>query len=246
MGRRSDKIAQRKGKSDAAKAKVYGRIGKKIIQYVKSGGADPSTNSRLSDLLKQAKEAGVPKDIIDRNIKRAADKNQTDYQEILYEAYGPGGTGFVIECLTDNPNRTASDVKNAINKGGAKVAESGSVLFNFSRQGQLWILSDNEDAVFEAAMEAGAEDIQPVPDEEGNASKAFKVFIAADMFSDARSAITSAGLSVDPEASDLVYRAPAAVEVDDEAFTKCEGLMERLLELDDVDAVYTNCDGLAV
>lgn len=91
-------------------------------------------NSKLNDVLKQAKDLGVPKDVIERNIKRASDTKQGDYQECLYEAYGPAGTGFVIEALTDNVNRTAGDVKAAITKAGGKVADSGSVLFSFVRQ----------------------------------------------------------------------------------------------------------------
>eukprot|EP00879_Flechtneria_rotunda_P025346 GHRR01026925.1.p1 GENE.GHRR01026925.1~~GHRR01026925.1.p1 ORF type:complete len:223 (+),score=46.46 GHRR01026925.1:320-988(+) len=112
MGRRSAKIALRKGKADAKKAKSYGRIGKKIIQLVKAGGPDPITNSKLSDLLKQAKDLGVPKDIIERNVKKASDAKQGDFQECIYEAYGPRGTGFVIEALTDNVNRTAGTASN--------------------------------------------------------------------------------------------------------------------------------------
>ncbi|GFR51736.1 hypothetical protein Agub_g14110, partial [Astrephomene gubernaculifera] len=111
MGRRSAKIALRKGKSDAKKAKIYGRVGKKIIQLAKAGGADPTTNAALDTLLRQAKDLGVPKDVVERNLKRATDSKQGDYQAVTYEAYGPGGTGLVVFCLTDNLNRTASDVK---------------------------------------------------------------------------------------------------------------------------------------
>lgn len=132
----------------------------------KAGGADPVTNSKLAELMKQAKEAGVPREIVDRACKRAADKNQADYQELKYEAYGPGGTGFVVTCLTDNVNRTAGEVKSAIVKGGGKVAEPGSVLFNFALMGRVVVSGGSEDAVFEAAMEAGAEDITPLTGDE--------------------------------------------------------------------------------
>eukprot|EP00775_Hariotina_reticulata_P002573 gene2573-2875_t len=244
MGRRSAKIALRKGKADAKKAKVYGRIGKKIIQLVKAGGPDPVANSKLSDLLKQAKDLGVPKDIIERNIKKASDAKQGDFQECIYEAYGPGGTGFIIEALTDNVNRTAGDVKSAITKGGGKSADSGSVMFNFMRQGQVLVQDADEDTVFEAAIEAGADDVQPVFDEDGNATNNFNLYTQVEAFASAISKLQELGLKVDVEQSELVYRGTAEVSVDDEAFAKCEGLMDRLLELDDVDSVYTNCEGL--
>jgi hypothetical protein len=117
----------------------------------------------------------LSQDIIERNIKRASDKSQADYSEVVYEAYGPGGTGIIIECLTDNLNRTAGDVKSTITKAGCKVADPGSVMFNFQRQGLLVIDESDEDAVFEAAMEAGADDIQPVFDEDGQPTTSFKV-----------------------------------------------------------------------
>lgn len=244
MGRRSAKIALRKGKADAKKAKVYGKIGKKIIQIVKAGGGDPTTNSKLSDLLKQARELGVPRDILDRNIKKASDAKQADFTECVYEAYGPGGTGFIVDCLTDNVNRSASDVKAAMTKGGAKPAEPGSVMFNFIRQGLVIVDNTNEEAIFEAAMEAGADDIQPLNDEEGNPTTSYKVFTAVEDFGSAVAKLRELGFAVNGEASELVFRAATEVEVDDEAFAKCEALYDRLMELDDVDAVYTNAEGL--
>ncbi|PNW86836.1 hypothetical protein CHLRE_02g097550v5 [Chlamydomonas reinhardtii] len=244
-GRRAAKIALRKGKSDAKKSKIYGRIGKKIIQLAKAGGADPATNAALDTLLRQAKDLGVPKDIVERNLKRATDAKQGDYQEITYEAYGPGGTGLVVFCLTDNVNRTASEVKPTVTKAGAKVAEPGSVLFNFQRCGMIVVDGTTEDAVFEAAMEAGAEDVEPVPPEEDGApSTSYKLFVPVEAFSSTKTAMRGLGFSVNEEDSDLVFRAAAPVEVDDEAFARNEALVEKLLELDDVDAVFTNCDGL--
>ncbi|KXZ44773.1 hypothetical protein GPECTOR_62g888 [Gonium pectorale] len=247
MGRRAAKIALRKGKSDAKKAKIYGRIGKKIIQLAKAGGADTTTNAALDTLLRQAKDLGVPKDVVERNLKRATDAKQGDYQEVTYEAYGPGGTGLIVFCLTDNLNRTASEVKPTITKAGAKVAEPGSVMFNFSRCGCIVVDGTNEDAVFEAAMEAGADDVEPVPaEEEGAASTSYKVFVPVEAFSSTKATLKGLGFSVNEEDSDLVFKAAAPVEVDDESFSRCEALVEKLLELDDVDNVFTNCDGLVV
>ncbi|MEW5320394.1 MAG: hypothetical protein WDW38_011469 [Sanguina aurantia] len=245
MGRRSAKIAGRKGKSDALKAKTYGRVGKLIVQYVKSGGSDPVVNAKLKDLLQRAKELGVPKDIIDRNLKKASDKTQGDYQELTYEAYGPGGTGFIVQCLTDNVNRSAGDVKAIITKSGCKNAEPGSVLFNFSRVGKVLVEGSSEDAVFEAAMEAGAEDVAGVPaEEDGEESTDVRVYMSVEEFFSAQAKLKELGFSVNAEQSELIYKAGVAVEVDDEAFAKCEAIIEKLLELDDVDAVFTNADGL--
>ena len=179
---------------DARKAKLYGKIGKLIVQAVKAGGTDTVGNARLKDVLKQAQQASVPKDIIERNIKRASDKSQADFQEVsmltkclttfsignhitmytvtadgylpamftvrqhhqdgdnllqvTYEAYGAGGTGFVMECLTDNLNRSASEIRAAVMKAGGKMADPGSVMFNFQRQGQVFVSCEaSEDQV---------------------------------------------------------------------------------------------------
>jgi len=139
MGRRAAKIAARKGKSDALKAKLYGKFGKRLAQCVRQGGNDPTQNLALADLIEEAKAARVPKDIIERNIGKASEGAAADFKEMVYEAYGPGGTGFLVECLTDNVNRSASDVKSAITKAGGKWAEAGSVMFNFQKKGVLMI-----------------------------------------------------------------------------------------------------------
>jgi transcriptional/translational regulatory protein YebC/TACO1 len=287
MGRRAAKIANRKGKADAIKAKLYGRIGKMIVQTVKSGGgADPATNARLAEVLKKAKDVGAPKDLIERNLKRASDAKQADYAELVYEAlsiqsllsfaekersddddddatthdqthaekkhqhtknsYGPGGTGFVVEVLTDNVNRSASDVRAAITKGGGKVAEPGSVAFNFARQGLAAVVApaDKEDEVFEAAMNAGAEDIvADEGDDEGEGAHRFLVYTPSTGYAAAVQALKASGLTVDEAASGLVYRPQAEVAVDDAAREQCEALAERLLALDDVEQVYSTCEG---
>ena len=245
MGRRSDKIALRKGKSDAKKAKAYARMGKRIITVVKGGGPDPASNATLATLLKQAQQLGIPKDILERNIKKASDAKQADFTEVTYECYGPGGTGFIIECLTDNVNRSASEVKTQIgSKGYGKVAEPGSVMFNFTRCGSILVERTNEDSLFEASMEAGGEDVVPVEEEQGPSTTAFNVYTAADAFGSTLSALRDLKFSINAEESELVYRSNAPVEVNDEDYAKCEGLMDRLLELDDVENVYTNCEGL--
>jgi len=244
MGRRAAKIAARKGKSDAKKAKLYGRFGKQIQQAVRAAG--PGTdNARLQEILKQAKLVSVPNDIIERNIKKAADaKNANDFQECVYEAYGIGGTAFVIECLSDNVNRSVTDVKTAVTKGGGKWADAGSVLFNFERLGLVRVNKGvSEDEIFDLAIEAGAEDVKPVEDAEGMPD-GYQVITALENFGEVRDALTEAGVDISQEDTGLVYSPLAPVEVDDQAFAENEALLERLLEVDDVDVVFSNCDGL--
>lgn len=243
MGRRSAKIAGRKGKADAQKSKLYGKIGKQIAQAVRQGGPDTVANTRLREALAAAKLAQVPVDIIERNLKKASE-SKADFAEMTYEAYGIGGTGFVIECLTDNVNRSAADVKAAIAKGGGKVADPGSVLFNFQRQGLVMVdVSVGEDKAFEAAMEAGAADFQPATDEDGTVT-GFKVLTAVEDYGSVSSSLNEQGIKLQPEASGLVYTPLVQQEVDDDQFEGNEALLERLLAVDDVDAVYSTVAGL--
>lgn len=234
MGRRAAKIAKRKGKSDAIRAKVFGKFGKQIIAVAKSGGsADPSANIALADLIVKAKAANVPKELIDRNLKKAADSSTPNFAELTYEAYGFGGVGIVIESLTDNNNRTASDVKDAIRKGGGKVAESGSVMFQFARQGWVFVNGGDEEEVFEVAIDAGAEDIVPT-------KKGFKVVCEPTSFAAVRDALVAGGFELDEELSRLSMAPNATIEVSDEDYESNVALMDRILELDDVDEVFSN------
>jgi hypothetical protein len=141
---------------------------------VKEGGPSPAANPALAVLLQQAKEADVPKDIIDRNLKKATDKGQADFVELTYEVYGYGGVGLVLEVLTDNFNRAAATIRDVVKKGGAKMADSGSVLFNFKRAGVIYVKADSvkSDELLLAAMDAGAEDVlEPEADEDEDNDK---------------------------------------------------------------------------
>lgn len=254
-GRRSAKIANRKGKSDAIKAKIYGKMGKQIAAAVRAGGADIIANSRLQLALQQAKLANVPNEIIDRNMKKAADKNSADYTEVVYEAYGPGGTGFIMECLTDNLNRTAADVRTAVVKANGKMADPGSVLFNFARTGCIQVKgSEGEDRVFEAAMDAGATDIQsgpPAPSTDNDSTSSttnpeyFKVLTSVEDFAAVANNLRERGLVINEEACGLVYMPLNGLDVDDDdVYEANEAMLERILGVDDVDAVFSNVVGL--
>jgi len=248
MGRRSAKIALRKGKSDLARCKVYAKIGKQIAQAARAGGTDPAENSRLRDLMNVARAANVPKDIVDRNLKRAADAKAADFTEIVYECYGHGKSGFVIEALTDNVNRSATNVKIAINKFGGKVADSGSVAYNFRRCGVIMVDAshDNgsittEDEVLEGAMDAGADDIQDIRDEDGTII-GFKVVTPVELFMKVWKGLEAGGVPV--REGSLQYLPLSPAQVSDEDFHANEKLLEGILADDDVDAVYTTCAGL--
>eukprot|EP00894_Picocystis_sp_ML_P000358 jgi/Pico_ML_1/50875/g2006.t1 len=210
MGRRSAKIATRKGKEDGLRAKLYGRIGKQIVSTVKRGGPDASSNEQLAHVLREARALRVPKELVERNIARASEGNQADFQEVTYEAYGHGGVGMVVESLTDNVNRAASSVRSTVRKAGGKVAEPGSVLFLFAKQGQLRVFL-----------------------REGQDKKKTTWFAV-------KSAIEDAGMHVDNANSGLRLEPGARVECSDEEEEANVALVERLLELDDVDTVTTN------
>ncbi|KAL6780128.1 putative transcriptional regulatory protein [Auxenochlorella protothecoides] len=239
MGRRSAKIALKKGKADGNKAKLYGKLGKLIAQAARAGGPDPVTNMRLREVLHQAKLASLPNDIVTRNLEKATDKSAANFSEVVYECYGPGGTGYVIESLTDNTNRSASTVRAAVTKAGGKMADPGSVLFAFARQGVI-LVGGREDDILEAALEAGAQDVLP-----GEEDGEFKILTAPADFAAVCSRLAEAGIEVDGEDASLAYLPSAPVDVGAEAQAANEVLMERLLAVDDVDAVYTNCAGLA-
>ncbi len=153
-------IKHRKDRADKVKGKIFSRIAKEIISAVKTSGPDPKSNPRLKLVIQKAKIANMPNDNIERNIKKASSKDQSKYDEVTYELYGYGGVGLIIEGLTDNRNRFASDIRIATNKRGGTVATPGAVAFNFDRKGILQIEKNNiaEETLFNDAIEAGAED----------------------------------------------------------------------------------------
>ena len=155
-------IKHKKEKNDAAKGKIFTVIGREIAVAVKEGGADPANNSKLRDVIAKAKANNMPNDTIERGIKKAAgDANSVNYESITYEGYGPNGIAIIVDALTDNKNRTASNVRNAFTKGGGNVGTTGCVSFMFEDKGVIVIEKDDgidEDALMEASLEAGAED----------------------------------------------------------------------------------------
>lgn len=154
-------IKRKKEKTDNARAKVFTKIGREIAVAVKSGGPDPAANTKLKDIIAKAKANNVPNDNIERIIKKAAGENSADnYEDVIYEGYGPSGIAVIIEALTDNRNRTAADVRHAFDKFGGNMGTSGCVSFMFNRQGVIIVEKEgvDEDQLMEAALEAGASD----------------------------------------------------------------------------------------
>ena len=232
-------IKHKKEKNDAAKGKVFTRIGREIAVAVKEGGADPDNNSKLRDVIAKAKANNMPNDTIDRSIKKASgDMGNVNYVSVTYEGYGPNGTAIIVEALTDNKNRTASNVRNAFTKGGGNVGTQGCVSFMFDQKGQI-IIDKEEcgmdfDELMMTALDAGAEDLSEEED-------SYEVLTAPDDFSAVREALEQAGV---PMVEAEVTMLPQTwVELSDETDIK---MMNRILDLldedDDVQNVYHNWD----
>ncbi|KAM1573472.1 hypothetical protein FF1_043308 [Malus domestica] len=245
MGRRSSKIAGRKGAQDAKKAKLYSRIGKEVVSAVKKGGPSPISNMALATVLEKAKELDVPKEIVERNIKKASEKGQEAYIEKVYEVYGFGGACMVVEVLTDKINRSVAAVREVVKDCGAKMADSGSVLFKFRRAQVVNIKASDvdKDQLLSIALDAGAEDVIEPPvyedDTEDSSESYFKIVSSSENYTTVLSKLREEGVSFETDnGSELLPI--SAIEVDDEAMDLNKELMSQLLELDDVDAVYTD------
>lgn len=226
-------IKHRKGKADAKKGKVFSRIAKEIISAVKLGGPDFKANPRLRLALQKAREANVPNEIIDRNIKKASSADQADYTEMTYELYGHGGVGLIIDVMTDNKNRVASEMRIATNKRGGNIANPGAVAFNFDRKGVIQISKKQaaEDELFLAATEAGAEDFEA-------ADEMFIITTDPMNLYNVKEAINRLGFQSEEASLEMIPK--TLVECDEETAKANLALIEWLEQLDDVDAVYHN------
>lgn len=228
-------IKRKKEKTDAAKAKVFTKIGREISVIVKQGGPNPQENSRLKDAIAKAKAANVPNDNIERIIKKAAGEGGADtYEELIYEGYGPCGIAVVVETLTDNRNRTAGDVRHYFDKFGGNLGQSGSVMFMFDRKGVIEIEGEgkDEDTVMEAALEAGAEDFNFDGD-------VFEITTAPNDLGTVRDALEEKGYEF--LSAEVCYIPQTTSPIDDpEMREKMEKLIDALEENDDVQAIWHN------
>ncbi|MGA8164390.1 MAG: YebC/PmpR family DNA-binding transcriptional regulator [Waddliaceae bacterium] len=228
-------IKYRKEKADAKKGKLFSRIAKEIISAVKLGGPDPKANTRLRMALQKAKAANVPNDIIERNIKKASSADQADFFEMTYELYGHGGVGIIVEIMTDNKHRIASEMRIATNKRGGALANPGSVAFNFDRKGVLQLSKEHaiEEELFSAAIEAGAEDFDQDED----------MFIIttdpADLYA-VKEAVEQLGFQCEQASLEMI---PKNLMACDQENTEANlALISWLEALDDVDGIYHNLD----
>lgn len=226
-------IKHRKDRSDKKKGKIFSRIMKEVVSAVKQHGPDPKTNSKLRTAILKAKEANLSIDNIDRYIKKAASSDTQDYTSMTYELYGYGGVGIVVDIMTDNKNRTASDIRIAINKCGGTIATPGAVAYNFDRKGIIRVLKGckNEDELFMLVSEVGAEDF--VAEDE-----TYLITTSIEGFLKVKEAVEQAGCKC--EEAELAMVPKTWVQVNDTDADENITLIEWLENLDDVDAVYHN------
>ncbi|HEY5064168.1 MAG TPA: YebC/PmpR family DNA-binding transcriptional regulator [Xanthobacteraceae bacterium] len=227
-------IMHRKGRQDAQKSKLFGKLAREVTVAAKLGTPDPDMNPRLRAAIIAARAENMPKDNIERAIKKASGGDSENYEEIRYEGYGPGGVAVIVEVLTDNRNRTAGEVRATFTKSGGNLAETGAVAFMFDHVGVIEYdakAAASADAMFEAALEAGADDV--VSSENGH-----EIYAAPDKFGSVAKALEAK--FGDPRKSSLVWRPQNTVAVDDEQGEKVLKLIEGLNDSDDVQNVYAN------
>ncbi|HOX19222.1 MAG TPA: YebC/PmpR family DNA-binding transcriptional regulator [Spirochaetales bacterium] len=229
-------IKHKKGAADAKRGQMFTKLIKEISIAARMGGGDPDTNARLRTAILKARSSNMPKDNIDRAIKKGTGElGAAVYEELVYEAYAPGGVAFLIEVLTDNKNRAAAEVRNLLTRAGGSLATSNAVLRLFDRKGVISLDGEKygEDAVMEVALEAGADDIQ---NEDGE----IVVYTAPDAFEAVLNAINEKGMETDGAEVSMV---PATwVDVDKDAGGKLQKLIDKLEENDDVQNVYHNAN----
>ena len=230
-------IKRKKEKTDAAKAKIFTKMGREISVIVKTGGANPNENSKLKDAIAKAKAANVPNENIERIIKKAAgDGEANNYEELTYEGYGPCGVAVVVETLTDNRNRTAGEMRHYFDKCGGNLGQTGSVMFMFDRKGIIEIEAEakDEDTVMEAALEAGAEDFNYDGD-------IFEISTDPNELGAVRDALEAKGYTF--VSAEVQYVPQTMTAIDDPAAAeKMEKLIDMLEENDDVQSIWHNWD----
>ena len=228
-------IMHRKGRQDAMRSKLFSKLAREITVSAKMGLPDPAMNARLRAAILAARSENMPKDNIERAIKKASGSDGENYDEIRYEGYAPGGVAVIIEALTDNRNRTASEIRSYFTKAGGSLAETGAVSFMFDHVGAIEFDSKAGDAdtMMDAAIEAGADDVSS--DEHGH-----EIITALESLRDVASSLE--GKFGEPRKAKLIWRAQNMVAVDDEAGEKIMKLLDALEENDDVQHVYSNAE----
>ena len=229
-------IQHRKNAQDAKRGKLFTKLIREITVAARSGGGDPASNSRLRLALDKALAANMSKDTVERAIKRGSGAQEgVSYEEVRYEGYGPGGVAVMVDCMTDNRNRTVAEVRHAFTKCGGNLGAEGSVAYLFVKTGMLsYPPGSDEDRLMEAALEAGADDV--VSNEDGS----IEVMTAPDAFVNVKQAMMDVGLT--PEHAEVTMRAASSVQLEIEDAKKMVRLLEMLEDLDDVQNVYSSAD----
>jgi len=229
-------IRFRKGAQDAKRGKLFTRLIREITVAAREAGGDPVTNPRLRTAIDKAKAQSMPKDNIDRAVRRGTGEDEgASYEEVRYEGYGPGGVAVMVDCLTDNRNRTVADVRHAFTKFGGNLGADGSVAYLFNKTGLLGYPSgSDEERIMEAAIEAGAVDI--VSNDDGSV----EVLSEPEEFDAVKEAMVGAGL--EPEQAEITMRASTTTALEAEQAETMLKLLDTLDELDDVQQVYSNAD----
>ena len=227
-------IQAKKGKADAARGKAFTKLGRELLIAVKEGGPDPAGNSKLKNVIAKCKAANMPNDTINNAIKKASTSNE-NYEEIVYEGYGPNGVAVIVEAATDNKNRTAADVRHVFDKSGGNLGTTGCVSYMFNKKGVIIIEKDScnleEDDLMMQALEAGAEDF--LPEEE-----IYQIITEPQDFTNVREALEEKGLEFLEAEVQMIPT--TTVKLDENGKEKMERLLERLEDLDDVANVYHN------
>jgi YebC/PmpR family DNA-binding regulatory protein len=228
-------IMHRKGRADSARSKLFSKLSREITVAAKAGLPDPTMNARLRLAVANAKAESMPKDVIDRAIKKASGGDAESYEEIRYEGFGPGGVGVIVEALTDNRNRSASTVRSTFTKCGGNLGETGSVSFMWDRVGRILYGPEagSEDKVMEAAIEAGADDVES--DEDGHT-----IYTAFEQLSDVAAAL-EASLG-EAKSTQLAWKPKALTPLSGDGVATLMRLIETLEDDDDVQNVYSNAD----
>ena len=231
-------IAHKKAANDAAKGKIFTRLGKEIMVAVKEGGPDVNNNSKLRQVVAKAKASNMPNDTIDRAIKKAASSDMTDYESVTYEGYGPNGTAIIVEALTDSRNRAASNIRNAFTKGGGNVGTPGCVSFMFDKKGQMIVAKEecdkDADELMMMALDAGAEDFNEEDD-------CYEITTAPDDFDAVNEALTNDGITFASAEVTMIPQTYVELTSEDD-LKKMRRILALLDEEDDVQNVYHNWD----
>jgi len=229
-------IKHRKAAVDKKRGKIWSKCSRAIIVAARAGGGDPKFNTSLRYAIDDAKAANMPKDTIEKAIKKGSgEAGGESYEQVRYEGYGPSGVALIVDCLTDNPNRTAPELRTILEKAGGNLAKPGAVAFNFNQRGMLHIESSKitEDALMELALEAGADDV-------ADSGGAWQVTCEPGLFHQVKEAIVAAG--IEPDSAEIMMEPVATVTCDDETGRRVLKLIEQLEDNDDVQKVYSNAE----